>query len=482
VHLIPPKGLIMIPLLLVLAMFSGFTQKWFIPQGINYGAGRICIGDADQDGSCEFYIRTYGGSQKVYIHELHLPNVWEVDSFPYFWGPLIWDFGDFDLDGKYDLAIQTAVDTPPQNLISIAESPDSFSYPTTEVWRDTVGFPLVIPICVFDVDQDGKPEIVDGNGDGATDFNIFESTGDNLYELIFTGNPPHSASSTFAFGDFDNDLANEFVFGDLSGRYMIYECNGDNSYAYVLDMPLSTLNIKDCCTIPDADQDGEWEFVVKGFVIPTAEIHAFIFEATGDNTYEVIQTFTLPGGDYDGGYSEAGDVDGDSIPEIVLEARYNVFIIKAAGDNAFYVWDTLPGFSGGSSIRVTEDIDNNGLNEIVVSGNNYTRIYEYDGGGMEERTAYGVKHNEIQITPNPFSKLTTISFGTVQGAKGVELKVHDATGRLVKSFSLPTAYSLLPTITWDGTDDVGQPLSSGVYFLHLETQNSKIVEKIVLLR
>ena len=266
-------------------------------------------------------------------------------------------------------------------VISIAESPDSFSYPTQEVWRDTIGFPLVIPVCVFDIDEDGIPEIVDGNGNGATDFNIFESIGDNIYELIFTGYPPFSSSSTFAFGDFDGDNANEFIFGNLSGWYAVYECNGDNSYVETHIEQLATVNIKDCFSVSDADQDGKMEFVVKGFWV-YGTIDAFIFEAVADNTYEIIKTFNFPGGDYYGGYSEAGDVDGDSIPEIVLEGCQNIYIIKSAGNDSFYVWDTLPGHTGGSNVRIY-DIDNNGLAEIVISGNNETRIYEYDPGAIE---------------------------------------------------------------------------------------------------
>ncbi len=46
------------------------------------------------------------------------------------------------------------------------------------------------------------------------------------------------------------------------------------------------------------------------------------------------------------------------------------------------------------------------------------------------------------------------------------LKIYDATGRLAKDFSVPTAYSLVPTsVTWDGGDNAGEKLPKGVYFL-----------------
>ena len=102
---------------------------------------------------------------------------------------------------------------------------------------------------------------------------------------------------------------------------------------------LPSANIKDCFSVSDADSDGKLEFVVKGFTVPDARIHTFIFEATADNTYGIIKTFNLFGGYdwYGGGYSNVGDVDGDSIAEIVLEGCQNVHIIKSAGNDSFYV-------------------------------------------------------------------------------------------------------------------------------------------------
>jgi hypothetical protein len=93
-----------------------------------------------------------------------------------------------------------------------------------------------------------------------------------------------------------------------------------------------------------------------------------------------------------------------------------------------------------------------------------------------------VQNPQLIISPNPFSKLTNISFGNVQGAKGIELKIHDATGRLVKSFSLPHVYSLLPTVLWDGTDDAHQKVPAGVYFVQFKVGDHIQVEKAILVK
>ncbi|GAH80610.1 unnamed protein product, partial [marine sediment metagenome] len=55
-------------LLLLSFLFCNFQQKWYIPQGIDWGAGRILIGDTDRDDNYEFMFTTYGGPYAIYFH------------------------------------------------------------------------------------------------------------------------------------------------------------------------------------------------------------------------------------------------------------------------------------------------------------------------------------------------------------------------------------------------------------------------------
>lgn len=71
----------------------------------------------------------------------------------------------------------------------------------------------------------------------------------------------------------------------------------------------------------------------------------------------------------------------------------------------------------------------------------------------------------ISVFPNPFSKATKISFGKEQSAEGIELKIYDVSGRLVRQWDYPTIRQS-DHIIWDGTDDSGNHLPAGVYFIH----------------
>jgi hypothetical protein len=95
----------------------------------------------------------------------------------------------------------------------------------------------------------------------------------------------------------------------------------------------------------------------------------------------------------------------------------------------------------------------------------------------------------LSIYPNPSSGKIMIHYAlsskhyAQNNEKVPTICIYDATGRVVKTFSLPTAYSLVSTvISWDGTDDFGHNVPAGIYFVQLNTPDKKETEKIILLR
>jgi hypothetical protein len=94
-------------------------------------------------------------------------------------------------------------------------------------------------------------------------------------------------------------------------------------------------------------------------------------------------------------------------------------------------------------------------------------------------------HNSpsFSIHPNPFREKTEIMYSVGRSAKSTTMKIYDATGRLIKNLSLPTAFSTLPTsFTWDGTDDRGVHVPEGIYFATFETDTYKMIKKIILIK
>ncbi|MCK4252294.1 T9SS type A sorting domain-containing protein [candidate division WOR-3 bacterium] len=113
--------------------------------------------------------------------------------------------------------------------------------------------------------------------------------------------------------------------------------------------------------------------------------------------------------------------------------------------------------------------------------------------GITEENALGSEYANpaLEVYPNPFTKTTEIRWQipdiqmqeTGSKKQDVSLKIYDVSGRLVKSFLLPTFNFSLPTsIMWHGDDNSGCKLAPGVYFVRLETDNHTEVKKAILLR
>ena len=102
-------------------------------------------------------------------------------------------------------------------------------------------------------------------------------------------------------------------------------------------------------------------------------------------------------------------------------------------------------------------------------------------GIKEEGSAAGFTH---RIYPNPFSDRTEIAFLFPANTeeKNARFSIYNVTGRLVRTFSLDGSRSTQTTITWDGKDNTGGDLSSGLYFGILKAGSRKISKSFILIR
>jgi hypothetical protein len=80
--------------------------------------------------------------------------------------------------------------------------------------------------------------------------------------------------------------------------------------------------------------------------------------------------------------------------------------------------------------------------------------------------------------PNPFNSKIVISY--YQPIIGLE--IYDITGLRIKSFFNMHSYGHRNYIIWDGTNNAGLTVPSGVYFLRALFTKGGIVSKITLVR
>ena len=87
-----------------------------------------------------------------------------------------------------------------------------------------------------------------------------------------------------------------------------------------------------------------------------------------------------------------------------------------------------------------------------------------------------------QNQPNPFNSSTGISFAVPEGSRYAELVVYDVKGRVVRTLLSGAPTAVQSQIVWNGRDDKGAPVASGVYFYRLSTDRATALRKMVLLR
>lgn len=88
----------------------------------------------------------------------------------------------------------------------------------------------------------------------------------------------------------------------------------------------------------------------------------------------------------------------------------------------------------------------------------------------------------LQASPNPFNPKTVISF-FLDKAQPVSLKILDARGHLVRNLMSSELREAGPgQAQWDGKDNQGRSLSSGLFMAQIRTVSKTEVIKLTLVR
>ncbi len=104
--------------------------------------------------------------------------------------------------------------------------------------------------------------------------------------------------------------------------------------------------------------------------------------------------------------------------------------------------------------------------------------YEFDSSASDENLA-NLTNKLFQNYPNPFNPTTTIYF-TAESVENAEIIIYNIKGQRIKQFSIDNCQF---SIQWNGTDDSGKSVGSGIYFYQLKVDDKTIdTKKCLLLR
>jgi hypothetical protein len=84
--------------------------------------------------------------------------------------------------------------------------------------------------------------------------------------------------------------------------------------------------------------------------------------------------------------------------------------------------------------------------------------------------------------PNPFNPITTISYDVPSPGADVSISIYDVSGRLIRSLVKAHRGAGTWSVEWNGDNDRGQSVASGVYFYRMKAGEFVETKKMVLLK
>jgi hypothetical protein len=255
-----------------------------------------------------------------------------------------------------------------------------------------------------------------------------------------------SSGASFIVGDFNHNAMGTYYARVMEGeQYEAFSVQLDNdSQSYVLNtvMEGSFLGTNYECgfiKIWDVYLEGRTNYQVGFARSGNADIHLALFSNPGNGTYWA----------------------GQSESEFEIIESGNIEFAVPASD-----WYGLVVFA----------------NKSLESGTYTFRISDTGATGVDPEPIVPDRFAVHQNTPNPFNPSTVIRYDVPEGGGHVSLVVYDVNGSLVRTLKDGIETQGEKMVTWDGRDNAGMRVSSGVYFYRFASPGHTETRKMVLVR
>jgi hypothetical protein len=214
----------------------------------------------------------------------------------------------------------------------------------------------------------------------------------------------------------------------------------------------------------------------------------FDWVSTASDTINISQSNLTD--TYELKWSESKDVDIDTIHYLVY-AQIGVYPAEEIYDttstsvqitykefleNVFELFPILPGATVRFSVLATD-----GKDTLKVTGDNrvlFVNRYDYLSIAAEGVPLEFALHENY---PNPFNPTTTLRFDLPE-VSDITLTIYNMLGQKVRTFDYQNTSAGYHSVTWDATNDYGDPVGAGVYLYQLRADQFVKTRKMVLLK
>jgi hypothetical protein len=273
------------------------------------------------------------------------------------------------------------------------------------------------------------------------------------------------------------------------------------------------------------------------------EVYLFFGNETISSTPDVTFSGTVSSTYFGGTVLCPGDISGDGYDDLMIQSNYEVFLFQGGTnpDNVYeYLfsdlgWEITGGkdinndnimdfcigdpsyqenrgkvsiFFGsetisenadiilegevehdyyGSAISFPGDINKDGYEDVLV-GAPYNGLngsaYLYLGNELQTIDENSIftslkSFHLCQNFPNPFNSATQIKF-SLKSASNIELKIYDSLGRVIKTLLNEKINQGSYDIIWNGKNNKGNIVNSGIYFYQLKIGSNDVLVKKML--
>ena len=143
-------------------------------------------------------------------------------------------------------------------------------------------------------------------------------------------------------------------------------------------------------------------------------------------------------------------------------------------------------FPDGSVLSAPLNFDGKSIEQIGASGGLAQELLDeaYEQFGLNKSAYLPKAFLLAQNYPNPFNPSTTISYAIPEdiGQVAVRLNVFNIRGQLVRTLVDKSQGPGTYNVNWDGADNKGRQISSGVYFYRLVADDFVSTRKMVVLK
>ena len=310
----------------------------------------------------------------------------------------------------------------------------------------------------------------------------------------------HQSGELVAYYPFNGNAGDESGFnnnGTVSGAVLTTDRHGNPSSAYRFD------GVNDYISVPASASLNFQNSVSINFWITVNQFFEResypLSHGNWENRWKISLTnkhirWTVK--------TDTGTKDLDSETELVQDSLYNVTVLYDGSDYEIYINGELDAFTTFSGQILTTNIDLM-MGQVLPGNNQYNfsgvlddiRIYNYAISYSDINSLYdistGIEDNlntEVPLTyeltqnyPNPFNSQTNIRY-IIKSPGRVILEIYDALGTRVKTLYNNFRPGGSFNAVWDGKDDQGRSVSSGVYFYRLNAGEFIQAKKMLLLK